>query len=57
MMDGSMIKGRIRENLQPEYARLYDYLNKGKQRFIKLITDENDICLVNKSYIIQVSEK
>lgn len=56
MMDGSLIKGRIRENLQPEYARLYDYLNKDRQRFIKIVTDENDVCLVNKSYIIQVIE-
>lgn len=56
MMDGSMIQGHIRENLQPEYARLYDYLNKGEKRFIKIDTGDEDICLINKSYIIQVTE-
>lgn len=51
-----MIKGSIRENLQPEYARLYDYLNEDKQRFIRIYTREGEICLVNKSYIVQITE-
>lgn len=56
MMDGSMIDGHINENLQPDYARLYDYLNTSQQRFIKIDTGDEETCLVNKSYIIQVTE-
>lgn len=55
MMDGSMISGEIRERLSPERARLYDYLNKDNDRFLKIFTGDNHICLVNKSYVIQVT--
>ncbi len=55
MMDGSVIDGRINESLPPEHARLYDYLNQGKNRFLKLFTSSNEACLVNKSYVIQVT--
>lgn len=55
MMDGSIITGRIHECLPPEHARLYDYLNQAHDRFIKIYTTENRVCLVNKSYIIQVT--
>jgi hypothetical protein len=55
MMDGSMISGEIRENLSPERARLYDYLNKDDDRFIKIFTGDDQICLVNKAYVIQVT--
>lgn len=55
MMDGSVIDGQIHEILPPEYARLYDYLNQANDRFIKIYTDTNEVCLVNKSYVIQVT--
>ncbi len=55
MMDGSIIVGRIHELLPPEHARLYDYLNQAHDRFIKIYTTDNRVCLVNKSYIIQVT--
>ena len=55
MMDGSMISGEIREHLSPDRARLYDYLNKDDDRFLKIFTGDEHICLVNKSYVIQVT--
>lgn len=55
MMDGSVIEGTIRENLPDEYSRLFDYLNKDNERFIKVYTSDNEVCLVNKSYIINVT--
>lgn len=55
MMDGSMISGEIRERLSPDRARLYDYLNKDDDRFLKIFTGDDHICLVNKSYVIQVT--
>ena len=55
MMDGSVIVGEIIEVLPDEHARLYDYLNRSDTRFIRLFTDANQVCMVNKSYAIQVS--
>jgi hypothetical protein len=55
MMDGALFNGEIRETLAPDRARLFDYLNNEKARFIKLYMDTNQICLVNKSYIINVA--
>jgi len=55
MMDGSIIDGKIHEFLPPEHARLYDYLNQADDRFIKIYIADNRVCLVNKSYIIQVT--
>ena len=55
MMDGALFNGEIRETLAPDRARLFDYLNHENARFIKLYTDANQICLVNKSYIINVA--
>ena len=55
MMDGALFSGEIRETLAPDRARLFDYLNHEKARFIKLYIDNNQLCLVNKSYIIKVT--
>ena len=55
MMDGSVINGEIIEDLPAENARLYDYLNQDKERFIRLFTNESDVCMVNKSYVIKVT--
>ncbi len=55
MMDGALLKGEIRETLAADRARLFDYLNHARARFIKLYTDNDQICLVNKSYITKVA--
>jgi len=55
MMDGALIEGTIKEALPPEHARLYDYLNKQDNRFLKIYVDDDEICLINKSYINQVT--
>ena len=55
LMDGSLIDGEIRESLPPDYARLFDYLNQESERFIRLYIENNQICLVNKSYINYVT--
>lgn len=57
MMDGSIIEGTIRENLPPDFSRLFDYINQENARFIKLYFSDNDICLVNKSYIVNIISK
>lgn len=54
MMDGSIIDGAIREELSPDQARLYDYINQKDDRFIKVHTNDSEVCLVNKSYIIRI---
>lgn len=55
MMDGSLIEGTIKEALPPEHARLYDYLNQQDSRFLKIFVSNDEICLINKSYINQVT--
>ena len=55
MMDGSILEGYISEVLPADQSRLYDYLNKTSVRFIRLFLNDKEVCLVNKSYIIQVS--
>ena len=55
MMDGSIIDGDIIEVLPTDRERLYDYLNQGQERFIRLYTSDNEVCMVNKSYIIQIT--
>lgn len=55
MMDGSIIDGEIIEVLPSDHSRLYDYLNKAQERFIRLYTSDTQVCMVNKNYIIQVT--
>jgi len=55
MMDGSLISGTIRETLPPDYSRLYDYLNLTENRFVKIYTTNDEIILINKTYINQVT--
>lgn len=55
MMDGTLIEGTIKEALPPEHARLYDYLNIEFSRFLKIYVADDEICLINKSYINQVT--
>lgn len=55
MMDGSVLDGEIIEMLPSDHARLYDYLNQGQERFIRLYTTDSQVCMVNKNYIIKVT--
>ncbi|MBI3560424.1 MAG: hypothetical protein HY080_01715 [Gammaproteobacteria bacterium] len=55
MMDGSVFEGEIHAALPPEKARLYDYLNQADDRFLKLYLQDDQVCLLNKSYITQVT--
>ena len=55
MMDGSIIDGTIREALPADRARLFDYLNKEKDRFLRIYTSDTELCLINKSYINHVT--
>ncbi len=55
LMDGSVIDGDIIEVLPNDHSRLYDYLNQVQQRFVRLYTADNQVCMLNKSYIIQVT--
>ncbi len=55
MMDGSVFDGEINEELPAERARLYDYLNQANNRFLRLYLEDDRVCLLNKSYIIQVT--
>ena len=57
MMDGAVIDGKIQEALPEDKSRLFDYLNRKDDRFVKLYTDENEICLINKSYINYVTNE
>lgn len=52
MMDGSLLRGEIRRELPPDRSRFYDFLNLEKERFAKLYLEEDQVCLVNKSYIV-----
>lgn len=52
MMDGSLLRGEIRRDLPPDRSRFYDFLNLEKERFAKLYLEEDQVCLVNKSYIV-----
>lgn len=54
MMDGSFIKGTIMERLPAGSARLFDYINSEKERFIRVFQDEGTIGLINKAYVVQV---
>jgi len=59
MIDGSLIEGTIKENLPQAHSRLFDYINDHSNQFVKLHLDDNkddeEIILINKSYIIRVT--
>lgn len=56
MMDGAAINGEIKESLPPDQNRLYDYLNRSDERFIKVHINKDTIYLINKNYINQATE-
>jgi hypothetical protein len=55
LMDGSALNGEIVEALPADHSRLYDYLNKSQERFIRVFTSVTQVCMVNKNYIIKVT--
>jgi len=56
LMDGSVITGLVNEPLPPDRSRLIDYLNQGEVRFLRLQLEDDQVCLVNKSYIIHAAD-
>lgn len=56
LMDGSVISGWVREALPPDRSRLIDYLNQPETRFVRVWTEDQQVCLVNKSYIIHATD-
>jgi len=56
LMDGSSLRGIIREFLLPEHRRLYDYLNQSDEPFLRIFLDGGGVCLVNKAYIVRATE-
>jgi len=55
MMDGSILEGTVMKSLPPDQSRLFDFLNRPSERFIKLYLGAGRVSLVNKSYIIFVT--
>ncbi|MFP4161158.1 MAG: hypothetical protein ACLFSK_04120 [Ectothiorhodospira sp.] len=55
LMDGSNLDGVIREMLDPQKARLFDYINIHEHRFVRLFLSETEVALVNKAYIVRVT--
>lgn len=56
MMDGSVVQGRIVEALPPEHSRLFDYINQEGERFLRVYVDGTRSCLVNKAYIVHITQ-
>ena len=57
MMDGSLLTGTIKESLPPEHARLFDYININNESFIKIHLENDEVCLMNKAYIVRVTPR
>lgn len=55
MMDGALLEGTVMKSLPPDQSRLFDFLNRPHERFIKLYLDDGRVSLVNKSYILFVT--
>lgn len=52
MMDGSAIDGAVCRLLPPDRSRFYDFLNLPEERFLKVYAGAQEVCLINKSYIV-----
>ena len=55
MMDSSLITGEICKATPVERSRLYDYMNDTGERFLKLRSDNVDVLLINKSYVVCIN--
>ncbi len=56
MMDGALIEGEFCKALPEEQSRLSDYVRDTRERFFKLRLAGGDMTLVNKSYVVYISE-
>jgi len=56
MMDGALIEGEFCKALPAEQSRLSDYVRDTRERFFKLRLAGGNITLVNKSYVVYISE-
>lgn len=56
MMEGTLLDGTIKEFLRPEYQRLFDYINRADESFVRIRTEQDSVCLVNKAYIVHITQ-
>lgn len=54
MMDGSFVEGTLMRPSPPDRSRLFDFLNREKERFLEVFLDDGTTVVVNKSYVIYV---
>jgi hypothetical protein len=54
MMDGSFVSGTLTRPSPPDRSRLFDFLNRGEERFLELFLDDGTTLVVNKAYVIFV---
>jgi len=54
MMDGNFIEGTLTRPSPPDRSRLFDFLNREKERFLEIFLDDGTTVVVNKTYVIYV---
>lgn len=54
MMDGSFVSGTLTRPSPPDRSRLFDFLNRGEERFLEVFLDDGTTLVVNKAYVIFV---
>jgi len=54
MMDGSFITGTLTRPSPPDRSRLFDFLNRGEERFLEVFLDDGTTLVINKAYVIFV---
>jgi hypothetical protein len=54
MMDGNFLEGTLTRPSPPDRSRLFDFLNREKERFLEVFLDDGTTVVVNKTYVIYV---
>jgi hypothetical protein len=54
MMDGSFISGTLTRPSPPDRSRLFDFLNRGEERFLEVFLADGATLVINKAYVIFV---
>lgn len=54
IMDGSLIEATLMRPAPPDRSRLFDFLNRERERFLEVFPEEGDALALNKSYVIFV---
>jgi len=54
IMDGSLIEATLIRPAPPDRSRLFDFLNRDRERFLEVFSDEGETLALNKSYVIFV---